>query len=457
MKFINLLKKELSELINKQMIFSLIFTVAIFFIMGNVMESATSEIVEEAKSNKLSICNMDDSAVTEEMIESFKESGSKVDLVTVEGDNYASAFKKQKKLKGFVVIPKGFGEAVEKGEKPEVYSVSKVQGAAAFSNMTSGPENTLSAVTLFVSQKLADQKGVSKEQLKTIEDPLTVTEHTVVADKSAQVSMGSIVTKLMMQNMILPIIVVLLIMMTSQSLISSISNEKIDKTLETLLSTPVSRGSVITAKMLAAAIVALLNAGVMMAGFTSYTAGMMGSMASDITTTIPQDAAESAKGALSGIMSSGDALKQLGLQLGAADYLLIGIQLFVTIMICLALSIILGALVNDSKSAQTMLLPIVMMVMIPWMITMFTDVSSLPTVAKYVIYAIPFTHTFTAMPNLMFGNNTEFWLGLGYQIIVFAVVMFFALKLFKSDKILTISLNLGQKSKFKKSRKTTED
>lgn len=457
MKFINLLKKELSELINKQMIFSLIFTIAIFFIMGNVMESATSEIVEEAKSNKLSICNMDDSDIVKEMIDSFKENGSEINLVTVEGDNYASAFKNQKKLKGFVVIPKGFGEAVEKGEKPEVYSVSKVQGAAAFSNMTSGPENTLSSVTLFVSQKLADQKGVSKEQLLTIEDPLTVTEHTVVADKSAQVSMGSIVTKLMMQNMVLPIIIVLLIMMTSQSLISSISNEKIDKTLETLLSTPVSRGSVITAKMLAAAIVALLNAGVMMVGFTSYTAGMMGSMTSDITSAIPQDAAESAKGALSGIMSSGEALKQLGLQLGAFDYVLIGVQLFITIMICLALSIILGALVNDSKSAQTMILPIVMMVMIPWMITMFTDVNSLPTAAKYVIYAIPFTHTFTAMSNLMFGNTTEFWLGLGYQIIVFAVVMFFALKLFKSDKILTISLNLGQKSKFKKSRKTTED
>ncbi len=457
MKFINLLKKELSELINKQMIFSLIFTIAIFFIMGNVMESATSEIVEEAKSNKLSICNMDDSDIVKEMIDSFKENGSEINLVTVEGDNYASAFKNHKKLKGFVVIPKGFGEAVEKGEKPEVYSVSKVQGAAAFSNMTSGPENTLSSVTLFVSQKLADQKGVSKEQLLTIEDPLTVTEHTVVADKSAQVSMGSIVTKLMMQNMVLPIIIVLLIMMTSQSLISSISNEKIDKTLETLLSTPVSRGSVITAKMLAAAIVALLNAGVMMVGFTSYTAGMMGSMTSDITSAIPQDAAESAKGALSGIMSSGEALKQLGLQLGAFDYVLIGVQLFITIIICLALSIILGALVNDSKSAQTMILPIVMMVMIPWMITMFTDVNSLPTAAKYVIYAIPFTHTFTAMSNLMFGNTTEFWLGLGYQIIVFAVVMFFALKLFKSDKILTISLNLGQKSKFKKSRKTTED
>ena len=446
MKFINLLKKELSELINKQMILSLIFTVAIFFIMGNVMESATSEIVEEAKSNKLSICSMDDSAVTEEMIESFKESGSKVDLVTVEGDDYASAFKKQKKLKGFVVIPKGFGEAVEKGEKPEVYSVSKVQGAAAFSNMTSGPENTLSAVTLFVSQKLADQKGVSKEQLKTIEDPLTVTEHTVVADKSAQVSMGSIVTKLMMQNMILPIIVVLLIMMTSQSLISSISNEKIDKTLETLLSTPVSRGSVITAKMLAAAIVALLNAGVMMIGFSSYTKSMTSAVSGDINTSD-----------IAAALSPNEAIKQLGLNLTAGDYLLIGVQLFLTIMICLAISIILGALVNDSKSAQTMLLPIMMMVMIPWMISMFTDINSLPTVPKFIISAIPFTHTFTAMTNLMFGNMTQFWIGVAYQFAVFIIVMFFALKLFTSDKILTISLNLGQKSRFKKSRKTNED
>ena len=126
-------------------------------------------------------------------------------------------------------------------------------------------------------------------------------------------------------------------------------------------------------------------------------------------------------------------------------------------MIFLALSIILGALVNDSKSAQTMILPLVLMVMIPWMITMFIDINSLPTAAKIIIYAIPFTHTFTSIPNLMFGNMTAFWIGLGYQIAIFLIVMFFALKLFKSDKILTISLNFGQKSRLKKSRKTTED
>ena len=125
MKFINLLKKELSELINKQMIFSLIFMLAIFFIMGNVMKSATSEIVEEAKSTKLSICNLDDSDFTKEMLDHFKSSGNEVNLIEADENDLASAFKNQKKLKSFAVIPKGFGEAVEKGEKPEILSVSK--------------------------------------------------------------------------------------------------------------------------------------------------------------------------------------------------------------------------------------------------------------------------------------------------------------------------------------------
>lgn len=457
MKFINLLKKELSELINKQMLISLVFILAIFLLMGNVMKSATNEIVSDAANPKINICDMDDTDFTNEMLSYFRSNGTEINTVTVTDDDFAEAFRKQKDLKSFVIIPQGFSEAVLSGKKPEILSVGKLKSMSAFSSMTGGTDGTVSLLNGYVSLKLAEQQGVSKDDLSTIEAPLTVKEHTVVADKSAEVSLSFISGKILMQNMLLPMIVLILIMMTSQSLIASISNEKIDKTLETLLSAPVSRGSVITAKMLAAAIAALLNAGVMMIGFSSYTKGMMGSMTSDITSALPSDTVDSAKESVSSMLSSGDAMRQLGLTLGAADYLLIGVQLFITIMICLAISIILGALVNDSKSAQTMLLPIMMMVMIPWIVTLLADVNSLPTAAKLIIWAIPFTHTFTAMPNLMFGNYAEFWGGLVYQIIFFAVVMFFALKLFKSDKILTISLNLGQKSRFKKSRKTNED
>lgn len=446
MKFINLLKKELSELINAQMIFSLIFSLAIFMIMGNVMQSVTQEIAEDAVNPKINICDLDDTNYTKSMIESFKEKGSNVTIVSVTNDDYAAALKGSD-IKSFVVIPKGFTDELKNGKKPSVISVNKIKSASTFSSFTGGTDGTTSLINSYISYELADQQGVSEENLKIIEAPLSVEDHTVVADKSAKVSSSTILGKISTLNMILPIIVLVLLMLTSQSLIASISNEKIDKTLETLLSTPVTRGSVITAKMLAAAIVALINAGVMMFGFSTYTKGMTSAVTSDLGITQ----------AVTKTLSADEAFRQLGLNLSAMDYAMVGVQLFLTIMICLAISIILGALVNDSKSAQTMLLPIMMMVMIPWLISVFTDVNALPLAAKLIVYAIPFTHTFTSIPNLMFGNTTEFWLGLGYQFVIFLIVMFFALKLFKSDKILTISLNFGQKSRFKKSRKTTED
>jgi ABC-2 type transport system permease protein len=49
----------------------------------------------------------------------------------------------------------------------------------------------------------------------------------------------------------------------------------------------------------------------------------------------------------------------------------------------------------------------------------------------------------------MFGHYGLFFGGIIYQIIVLAVCMFFALRLFNSDKILTISLNFGKKDKQK--------
>ena len=98
-------------------------------------------------------------------------------------------------------------------------------------------------------------------------------------------------------------------------------------------------------------------------------------------------------------------------------------------------------------------MPLMFAAMIPYMISMFADVNNLPIVIRLIVYIIPFTHTFSAIPNLMFGHMGIFLIGLVYQTLAFAVCMFFALKLFKSDKILTVSLNFGQKSKFKKAKK----
>lgn len=445
MKFINLLKKELSELVNFQMLIGLVATVAIFMILGGVMKTTVDEAVDKSENVKINICDRDNTEFTENIIKALDELDddpdsnvtAKLNIIECEGDDY-SAILEDNDISGLVIIPEGFTETLDKKEPPEIISVSRMTSAATMSNMDMGNDAAIELIEACISSTIAEDTGMDTDQYKLMEKPVILTENTVVDDKEARISPANIMSKIMMQNMLLPIIVFVLIMMTSQMLMTSISNEKIDKTLETLLSAPVSRLSVISAKMLAAAVVALINAAVYMFAFSVFVSGAT----DEVTETVSLAAGSS--------ITVDQALDQLGLNLVLSDYLLIGLQLFCTIMICLSVSIILGALIDDAKNVQNMLMPIMMCAMVPYMISILADINELPMVLRILVYAIPFTHTFTAVPNLMFGNNMLFIIGLIYQIIVFIVCIFFSLRLFMSDKLLTVSLNMGQKSKYKK-------
>ena len=134
------------------------------------------------------------------------------------------------------------------------------------------------------------------------------------------------------------------------------------------------------------------------------------------------------------------ALEKLGLTLSTSQYIMIGVQMFVSILIALALSLILGALAKDAKSAQTLLLPITFMTMIPYILSMVMDIKTATPVLKYLVYAIPFSHSFMASENAMFGNTTLYIGGLIYQIIILIICISAALKIFMSDRIFTMSI-----------------
>lgn len=438
MKFFNLLKKELAELINTQMIVSLIAVVAIFMVMGNVMTATVEEAVKSEYT--VNISDRDNTEFTAKLMDTMSAGGAKVNVFNSEGDDYDQILNDTGKS-ALVIIPEGFTDAIENGEAPELISVASMKSSAMLANISNSNSGALGFISNCISDTFAEMSGLTPEDVELINSPVTVTENTVVNGRSAAVDTESIMNKISMQSMILPIVVFVLIMMTSQMLMSAIANEKIDKTLETLLSAPVSRTAILGSKMLAAAIVALLNAVCYMFAFSKFMSGAEESVTNDIAGSMVAD-----------YLPVDKAMEQLGLTLGFGDYVLVGVQLFVTIMICLSVSLILGSLVNDTKQAQTMIMPLMFMAMIPYIISMFADVNTLPAVLRIIIYAIPFTHTFSAISNLSFGNNAIFFAGLAYQIVVLAVCLSFALRLFKSDKILTASFNLGQKSKFRRKK-----
>jgi len=230
------------------------------------------------------------------------------------------------------------------------------------------------------------------------------------------------------QSMFIPIVLMMIIIYSSNMVISAIAMEKQNKTLETLLTVPIKRTSIITAKMLAAGLIGLISAAVYMFGMQGFLGGI-------------GDEARAA-----GAQAGGPALMQkLGLTFDTTGYVILGLSIFLAILVALAMAMILGVLAEDFRSAQTMIMPLMFMVMIPYFISIFADISTVSLPVKIFILAIPFSHPFLVSQNLYLGNYGMIAAGLAYMLVVFGVLVVVAARIFSTDKILTMKLSLGKK------------
>lgn len=454
MKFGNLLKKELRELLTKQAIISMVFTMVLLIVMGQVIGGAMQDADDSAEeaANNIALCNQDDSEFTKNMLENMENTN--VTLVELESDDYAAELERLDR-KSLIIIPQGFGDSIVNQRKVgEVKFVNTLKGGGFTSTMsTATATEAVSSIEKACSDELMrNDYGVTDAEIELARNPVSTTEYTVHKGKTAAASSAGISAVLMLQSMIAPFAIFFLLLMAAQMIMTAISTEKIDKTLETLLSAPVPRMTVLMAKMVAAVITALLNALFMMVGFVFYMLGMAGSAAGEMADAVTSTGAvEAVNGAT---VSISQAMADLGIALSPADYVLFAIQLFLTLAIGLAISLILGAMATDVKSVQTLTMPIMIAVMIPFFVSMFMDVNDMSPVFKTIIYAIPFTHTYTALTNLMNGDMIIFWGGLAYQIIFFAVCMFLAVKMFTTDKLFTMSFSAESMNKKRKGKNT---
>ena len=221
----------------------------------------------------------------------------------------------------------------------------------------------------------------------------------------------------------MPLILFMLIVLTAQTIITAVAAEKTDKTLETLLASPVPRGHVIGAKMLAALIVAVIYA-------LSYGVGFLVTMLMTVSGTGEgMDLGQ----AMTDIAKLNQAVETLELQIPVWGWMLVILELLLTIGIALMASIILGALVQDAKSSQNASLPILVCAMLPYILSMISDIRQMEGITQILMYAIPFTHTFIATSCLRFHDMGLLCIGLIYQAVFLALMTAAALKLYRSD------------------------
>ena len=226
------------------------------------------------------------------------------------------------------------------------------------------------------------------------------------------------------QTLMIPIVIMIVIVMIGSIVISSIGSEKENKTLETLLTLPIKRTTIVSGKIVASAIVGLVYGLAYMVGMSFY----MGSLMSPAS------------------VGNVD-LAALGMSLDMVDWVLILISMFLSIICALGICMVLGAFAKNYKSAQTMTMPLSILAMVPMFVIMFSGWYGAGAVVQGITFAIPFSHPMMAMQALMYGDVTLVVAGIAYMLVFALATILVTVKLYNSDILIT---GLGQNKTLQK-------
>ena len=424
-KFLNLLFKEIKELITLQLFISLLFTIFLFYFIGQM---AKTEMKKAMRTQKIAVLNLDDSPFSGQLIDNLKTANFQAEMVKNRDKQEAIDATRASDTNLLLVIPKGFGQSLETQEVKEIETYSYLRTFSLIGSRSSVIINAvIKALNEYLSNDFIKRKipDISPEKIK---NPIKSKDFVIVKNRMVEGKAEAVAGFVSSQSIIVPVILMMIIIYASQMVIAAIAMEKQNKTLETLLTVPISRTSIVTAKMLASGLVGLLSAVIYMFGFRYYMSGFMGD--------ISQAAAASG---VSGV------IQKLGLTMDTRGFLILGVSLFIAILVALALAIILGVLAEDYRSAQSLLLPLVFLVMIPYFLSIFSDPKSLSLPAKIFLYVIPFSHPFMTTQNLYLENYSAILYGILYMLAVFVVLIVIAARIFSTDKVLTMKLKFRKK------------
>jgi ABC-2 type transport system permease protein len=423
-KFLNLFKKDIKELVTIRLILPLIIMVAFYSLIGTLVKSETKKAM--APQNVI-IVDMDKSTFSTSLVETMKQGN--IIPVQSQSDNIENSLNvaKEKNIKVVIVIPDDFGQDVLSFKQPEiqVYSVMN-----SFSLMSMGQPSIVKGIIQTINDSISSQ--FIKEKFtdippEIVKSPITTKDFVMVKGKVAAVSPDIVSQAFASQSLIIPIVLAFVIIFSAQMLASLIALEKQNKTLETLLTVPIRRPLIVFSKMLSAGVVALIISVVYLFAMNNYMSGVTG-----------------------GNIGLGNnnvslVLKELGMNFTPLTYSLLGLSIFFAILAALAVTTILAAYAEDVKDVQAMLTPLMIFIILPYFLTMFTDPANLSLPLKLILYVIPFSHPFLATQNLMFGRFSPVILGIIYQILFSFVCIMIASKIFSSDRILTAKVKFRKR------------
>ena len=424
----NLVKKEIKEMLRdpKIILGMVLMPLIIFPVMGAAINISTTAVEESMKKMSMALMNVDHGPMANNLVATFN--ALNVTLVEINASTVDEALEslQESNVTTLIVIPRGFSQNLTSGQRAEL-EIYTVLRSLSFSE---GAKASVAEAPIHVYEQLLVHQAVKQafpnRDPQAVLDPITTNSFAVFKGRLIEAPPDVLRGLFMSQSFGFPMVIMLLLISAMQIAATSISIEKEEKTLETLLTLPVSRLGILAAKLAGSVVVAAAGAAAALVGVNYYV------------------------GSAFSFMPTGS-LEISGLTPSPTGYILLGIVMFLTIVSALALAICIAAFSENVRDAQSLVGPLNFVIVLPSLILMFADVEILPFALQAILYAIPYTHAILAFKAAFTADYFIMLRSIGYITVFTVVVLYIAARIFTTEKIVTARI------RFRKPRKKVLD
>lgn len=417
-----LVMKELKDLLrDKGLIFGIIIVPLIIYpALGQMMQVGFEQAQEETK---VVLVNLDEGQYGDLLIKAL-EAAPNVTLTKIDALSIDEALQKaqEENYNMIVIIPKNFSKAIENNQKAqvEVYGIIRGISGGMREAVSEGRINAVPTVLNEYLAKLKIQQNMEGDP-EAILKPIDAKSFTVIKGRVVAIPPSLVANLITSQSFSMPIVIFIMIILVAQMSAGSMAMEKENKTLETLLTLPVKRITIVAGKMVGTAVIGIIAAIAYMIGMRNYLGSLTSSAQVGIT------------------------LEELGLTVtpqGAALFVLI---MFLAMIFALSFAMLLAVFAEDTKSANTVVSAGIMPLTFPTFILMFADLETLPLAIKYLLLAIPFSHPILASRAMLMGEYSTMYASAVYLGVLSVLMLLITARFFTTEKLLTAKLRLRRR------------
>lgn len=434
-KLVSLVEKEVKDLLRDPRIYiGLLVPVVMLPLLGSIMSIAMRSSVEVGMRDvRIAILDYDETEFSGTFSYLLEEMGVKIEKIRATDFKTAVEETRGSGSKALMIIQKGFEHDLFNFKKANIEVCAIVESTGLGSI---GAYSTIDAVLSLSSRVFSDilisrlNPNIDSE---VIREPLNITVRSIIRDRVLEINPQTLFGQIMMgYGMMVPMMLFILSITVTQLAATATAVENEEKTLETLLTFPVTRYEILSAKLLGSSILAVIGGILFTIGFLFYfesifTISSFNGSLTNVTQLMPPPPPES--------------------------FILLAISLILSILFVTSLGVVVGALSSDVRMSNSLLGIIIVPIMIPFFLLIYGDMGALPLAIQLLVYALPTSYPIViAKEMIIMPMPIEALFGIPYSAILTVLVLYVTSMLLAPEKLLTLQHRLKLRGTKKQKR-----